>query len=76
MVDLHNARYSLPLTRKRSNLKELSTMAENVTKVPVKQKKIENHRHRCKRGSPLKLSAMRPINHTRILTLTQINVAE
>ena len=33
--------YSQPLTRKRSNLKERSIMAENVTKVPVKQEKIE-----------------------------------
>src|SRR5512144_1270869 len=33
--------YSQPLTRKRSNLKERAIMAENVTKVPVKQEKIE-----------------------------------
>jgi hypothetical protein len=33
--------YAQALTRERSNLKERSTMAENVTKVPVKQEKIE-----------------------------------
>src|SRR6516225_3615370 len=35
------ALYSRPVTRKRSNLEERSIMAENVTKVPVKQEKIE-----------------------------------
>ena len=36
-------------------------MAENVTKVPVKQEKIEKPRQRCKHGSPLKASAMKSI---------------
>jgi hypothetical protein len=35
------ALYSQLVTRKRSNLEERSIMAESVTKVPVKQEKIE-----------------------------------